>query len=169
MHLCAISGKGLVIFGHWRRGAVTACGLRTEDPVFFLERGGIRGVRGGWLRNTLLWMSCYPAVSLWLTVGLSEAVSVKSTTYQLSGLKSTLLVHWSLCFCVNPCRKIFSVPSVFCSWTSEGLSFTLQLKIYGFLQHNILTSQRAVKPDTAHSWKQKSDKSAEKYVHQFER
>lgn len=38
-HLCAISGKELVIFGHRRRGAVTACGLRTEEPVFLLERG----------------------------------------------------------------------------------------------------------------------------------
>lgn len=118
MHVCAISGKGLVIFGHWRRGAVTACGPRTVDPVFFLERGGIRGVQGGWLRNTLLWMSCYPAVRLWLTVGLnwmSEAVSLKSTTYQPSGLKSTLLVPWSVCFRVNPCRRNYSVPSVFSS------------------------------------------------------
>lgn len=47
VHLCAISGKGLVIFGHGRRGAVTACGLRTEDPVFFLERRESRGEERG--------------------------------------------------------------------------------------------------------------------------
>ncbi len=63
--VCAISGNGLVIFGHERRGAMTACGLRTEDPVFFLERGGIRGEeKSGGLGNSLLWMSCYPAASL---------------------------------------------------------------------------------------------------------
>lgn len=45
--LCAISGRGLVIFGQWRRGAVTACGLRTEGAVFFLERGGLRGAGAG--------------------------------------------------------------------------------------------------------------------------
>lgn len=39
MYLSVISGKDLVIFGHRRRGAVTACGLQTQDPVFFLERG----------------------------------------------------------------------------------------------------------------------------------
>lgn len=44
VHLCAKSGKGLVIFGHGRRGAMTACGLRTEDPVFLLEKGELRGV-----------------------------------------------------------------------------------------------------------------------------
>lgn len=47
MRLCALPGKGFVIFGHWRRGAVTACGLGTEDPVYFLEREGLRGA-GGW-------------------------------------------------------------------------------------------------------------------------
>lgn len=47
MHLCAISGKDLVIFGYGSRGAVTACGLRTEDPVFFLERGEEEERSGG--------------------------------------------------------------------------------------------------------------------------
>lgn len=59
---CAVSGMGLVIFGHRRRGAVTACGLRTEGPVFFLEWGGEGSGVG--MRNSLLWMSCYPAGSL---------------------------------------------------------------------------------------------------------
>ena len=58
MHLCAISGKALVIFGHGRRAAVTACGLRTEDPVFFLESGGRRGEerRGG--RRGIVYCGC---------------------------------------------------------------------------------------------------------------
>ena len=64
MHLCAISGKGLVIFGHGRRGAVTACGLRTERPVFFLESRGEEERRGvGGQGSSLLWMSCYPAAT----------------------------------------------------------------------------------------------------------
>lgn len=42
-NLCTISGKGLVIFGGWRRVAATACGLGTEDPVMFLERGALGG------------------------------------------------------------------------------------------------------------------------------
>lgn len=47
VYLSAKSGEGLVIFGHGRRGAMTACGLRTEDLVFFMERGELRGeVRG---------------------------------------------------------------------------------------------------------------------------
>lgn len=103
MHLRPISGKGLVIFGHGRRAAVTACGLRTEDPVFFLERGGRRGERReGWewgLGHSLLWMSFYPAASLWLTVGLnwmSEAVSIKCTSCRFSGLKSSLFARWSV-------------------------------------------------------------------------
>lgn len=50
VHLCEKPGKGLVIFGHGRRGAVTACGLRTEGPVFFTQRGQLRGEewRGEW-------------------------------------------------------------------------------------------------------------------------
>lgn len=40
-HLCVIPGKELVIFGHRRRGAVTACGLRTEEAVFPSEGGSL--------------------------------------------------------------------------------------------------------------------------------
>lgn len=90
MDWCAISGQGSVIFGHGRRGAMTACGLRTEDPVIFLERGGEEECGVG---DSVLWMSCYSAASLWLSVGLnwmSEAVSFKSTSYQLSALKTAL-------------------------------------------------------------------------------
>lgn len=79
---CAISGRGSVIFGDWRRGAVTACGLGTEGPVFFLESGGGARVDGA---GGLLWTARCPAASLWLTVELnwmSEAVSIKSTTYR---------------------------------------------------------------------------------------
>lgn len=32
-------GRDLVIFGQGRREAVTACGLRTEDPLFVLPGG----------------------------------------------------------------------------------------------------------------------------------
>lgn len=32
-------GRDFVIFGRGRREAVTACGLRTEDPLFVLDRG----------------------------------------------------------------------------------------------------------------------------------
>lgn len=134
MHFCEISGKALVIFGHGRRGAVTACGLRTEDLVFFLESGGRRGEeRSGELGNSLLWMPCYPAASLWLTVGLnwmSKAVSLKSTSYQLSGLKSILLAHWSVCFCrsVKEKNTLGLYPAVFCSRTAETLRTVLNHK-----------------------------------------
>lgn len=47
MHLCAKPGKALVIFGHGRRGAVTACGPRTEGPLFFMQRGELRGEERG--------------------------------------------------------------------------------------------------------------------------
>lgn len=39
--------KRLSYFWSWERGAVTACGLRTEDPVFFLARGELRGEERG--------------------------------------------------------------------------------------------------------------------------
>lgn len=38
-HTCAVSARRSVISGDRRRGAVTACGLGTEGPVFFLESG----------------------------------------------------------------------------------------------------------------------------------
>lgn len=44
---CAVSARRSVIPGDRRRGAVTACGLGTEDPVFFLESGRGRGGCGG--------------------------------------------------------------------------------------------------------------------------
>lgn len=108
---------------------------RSRDGVWSQNRGsslplGKRETKrslGGGGGDSVLWMACYPAASLWLTVGLnwmSEAVSIKSTTYQLSGLKSTLLAHWSVCLCVNPWRRIFFsfglYPSVFRSRTSES-------------------------------------------------
>lgn len=43
-------GSDLVIFGHGRRGAVTACGLRTEDPVFVVD-GGAEAVGWGVMRR----------------------------------------------------------------------------------------------------------------------
>lgn len=69
IHLRKKPEKGSDVFGHGRRGAVTACGLRTEDPVFALDRGELRrGERSGkWrgrVRNRLLWMSFYSAGSL---------------------------------------------------------------------------------------------------------
>lgn len=50
MHSCICvekSGKGLVIFGQAKRGAVTACGLGTEGPVFWMQREESRGEERG--------------------------------------------------------------------------------------------------------------------------
>lgn len=87
VHLCAISGKALVIFGHGRRAAVTACGLRTEDPVFFLERGKREEWRvwgGGW---GIVYCGCpvtlRPVYDLLLGYWMSEAL--KSTSRHLFG------------------------------------------------------------------------------------
>lgn len=61
MHSCICvekPGKGLVIFGQAKRGAVTACGLGTEGPVFWMQReesrGEERGVRNGFTVDVLL-------------------------------------------------------------------------------------------------------------------
>lgn len=94
---------------------------RSRDGVWSQNRGSTllhakggsweerRGERSGkWrgrVRNSLLWMSCYPgpAGSLWLTVGLywmSEVVTVKFSPYQLSGptFEFVGIWRWNLYF-----------------------------------------------------------------------
>lgn len=52
MRLCVKCGRDLVIFGQGRREAVTACGLRTEDPLFVLQ-GGYEARREQWPRGAV--------------------------------------------------------------------------------------------------------------------
>lgn len=130
--ICVQSGMDLVIFGHGRRGAMTACGLRTEDPVFFLERGEIeerrRGGGAGGLRSPLLWTSCYPAATFltyrWVSVNVRSSQSqICPPTISWRGINP--LRFWQLidawrrnllldCICQCPAQGRWSEPSACC-------------------------------------------------------
>lgn len=131
---CAISGRGSVIFGDWRRGAVTACGLSTEGPLFFLESGvGGRGWmagRRGWFAVDGPLPRCQFMTYSW--VKLNVGVSQYQIYHLPISLVSTPLFSPIDCFFVNPWRRNF--PFVWLMPFSVLLKPLPQLNICAFLQ-----------------------------------
>lgn len=95
-HTCAVSARRSVISGDRRRGAVTACGLSTEGPVFFLEsgrEGEARGRRlwGGWATVDGL-LPPLPVCDLqWSEIECRRQLGSKLS--ELPGLGSASLTH----------------------------------------------------------------------------